>query len=245
MLDDGLHIVSVPVLAHHRHGIDDDQAVCLGRRAPHLDCWSSLEALHETRTEGNEAAPDCKTTPLTADLTSPSDVTKLFESLGGAVPDILLNNASVSLSQTYIADSDPLKWWADWEVNVHGLYLVTRQWLKALAGKPGTVVNTSSSVSDLVAPNMSSYGASKLAVNRLTEAIQLKHGKQGVRALAFHPGVIASTGMGQTALEQYRNNLIDTVDLAAGTALYLTTPEAGFLDGRFVYSIWNMERVPN
>jgi hypothetical protein len=49
--------------------------------------------------------------------------------------------------------------------------------------------------------------------------------------------------MGQTALEQYRANLIDTVDLAAGTALYLTTPEAGYLDGRFVYSNWNMEHV--
>jgi NAD(P)-dependent dehydrogenase (short-subunit alcohol dehydrogenase family) len=203
----------------------------------------NLDALHETEIEVKDAAPGCKVTPLTADLTSPSDVSKLFESLGGEVPDILLNNAGVSLSQAYITDSDPVKWWADWELNIHGLYLVTRQWLKALAGKPGTVVSTSSSVSDLVAPNMSSYGTSKLAVNRLTEIIQLEYGKQGIRALAFHPGGIASTGMGQTAPEQYRANLIDTVELAAGTALYLTTPEAGFLDGRFVYSNWNMEHV--
>lgn len=31
------------------------------------------------------------------------------------------------------------------------------------------------------------------------------------------------------------------VNLAGGTALYLSTPRAAFLNGRFVYSNWNME----
>lgn len=200
-------------------------------------------ALKETQISVQELAPDCTVYPLVGDLTSPDDVDKLFESLYGAVPDILINNAGISTSQTYIADSDPQNWWNDWQVNVYGTYLVTRAWLRALRGKPGIVVSTSSSVGDLVAPNMSSYGTSKLAVNRFTESIQLEYGKQGVRALAFHPGGIASTGMGQTAPAQYRHRLLDTVDLAAGTALYLTTPEAAYLNGRFVYANWNMEDV--
>jgi NAD(P)-dependent dehydrogenase (short-subunit alcohol dehydrogenase family) len=154
-----------------------------------------------------------------------------------------LNNAGVSLAQTHTADSDTQNWWSDWEVNVHGLYFVTRAWLRALAGKPGVVVSTSSSVGDLAAPNMSSYGTSKMAVNRLTEIIQLEYGKEGVRALAFHPGGTASTGMGQAAPEQYRHRLLDTVDLAAGTALYLTTPKAEYLNGRFVYSNWDIQHV--
>lgn len=33
------------------------------------------------------------------------------------------------------------------------------------------------------------------------------------------------------------------VNLAAGTALYLSTPRAGFLAGRFVFSNWDMEQV--
>lgn len=98
-------------------------------------------------------------------------------------------------------------------------------------------------MSDLIVPNTTAYGTSKLAVNRFTELIQHEYGKQGVRALSFHPGGIASTGMGQRAPQQFKNRLIDTVDLAAGTALYLTTPEATYLDGRFVYSNWNMEEV--
>lgn len=35
----------------------------------------------------------------------------------------------------------------------------------------------------------------------------------------------------------------NTVDLAAGTALYLSTPRAGFLAGRFVFSNWDMEQL--
>ena len=33
------------------------------------------------------------------------------------------------------------------------------------------------------------------------------------------------------------------VDLAAGTALYLSTPAASYLDGRFVYANWDMEKL--
>lgn len=33
------------------------------------------------------------------------------------------------------------------------------------------------------------------------------------------------------------------MDLAAGTALYLSTPRAEFLSGRFVFGNWDMEEV--
>ena len=47
-----------------------------------------------------------------------------------------------------------------------GLYLFTRGYLQALAGKPGVIINVSSSVSDTITPNLSSYATSKAAVNR-------------------------------------------------------------------------------
>ena len=93
---------------------------------------------------------------------------------------------------------------------------------------------------------------------------QAEHAKQGVRCIAFHPGGIAETGMGQTAPPQFRSRLYDTgltippdyflqpvtnrharktVDLAGGTALYLSTEPASFLSGRFVFSNWDMEQV--
>lgn len=33
------------------------------------------------------------------------------------------------------------------------------------------------------------------------------------------------------------------MNLAGGTAVYLSTPRAGFLSGRFVFSNWDMEQL--
>ena len=211
----------------------------------------SLGALQTASDEVIAIAPGCKVKSIAADLVSESAVGQVFEALPG-LPDVVINNAGVSLSQTHVADSDPDAWWRDWEVNVKATYLVTRAYLRAFQQQhqqpstktqQGTIVNLSSSVSDLVSPNMSSYGASKTAVNRFTETVQLEYGGRGIRCLAFHPGGIASTGMGKTAPEQFRKRLIDTVDLAAGTALYLSNPRANYLNGRFVYANWDMEKV--
>ena len=203
----------------------------------------AADALTQTQDEVHKLVPGVKIATTTADLTSPKAVETLFEKINPEVPDILLNNAGISLAAAHLGDTDPKLWWGDWEVNVHGFYLVARAWLRALNGRPGTLIATSSSVSDLVNPNMSSYGTSKMAVNRIVEMIQCEYGEKGVRAIALHPGGIASTGMGQNAPEQYRNRLVDTVDLAAGAALYLATPASSFLDGRFVYSNWDFEQL--
>lgn len=36
---------------------------------------------------------------------------------------------------------------------------------------------------------------------------------------------------------------MNIVNLAAGTALYLSSQRAAFLNGRFVYANWNMEQL--
>ena len=133
------------------------------------------------------AAPNCAVTSVAADVTDPASVHRLFNSLS-RTPDILVNNAGVYMSQDSILNSDIEKWWAGWvriephvhfgvdrellinaifkEINVKGLYICTRTYLCALAGKPGVILNVSSSVSDTVSPNLSSYATSKTAVNR-------------------------------------------------------------------------------
>lgn len=170
-------------------------------------------------------------------------MTSIFNALpAGTPPDILVNNAGIN-ADFKIVDSDPAKWWRDFEVNVKGTYLVTRAYLRLLNGRPGTILNVSTSISDAVLPNMSSYATSKHAINRFTECVQLEHGHQGVRCVAFHPGGIASTGMGQRAPLQFRGSLLDTPELAAGTALYLSTSEASYLNGRLVFADWDLEEV--
>ena len=118
-----------------------------------------------------------------------------------------------------------------------------RAYLTALAGRPGTIINTSSGASSGVAPGFSGYSGSKASVNRLTEYINAEHGEQGVRCFAYHPGAIGTTDMGQTAPEWLAPYLIDTVELAAGTCLYLVSPRADYLRGRYVSANWDLEEV--
>ncbi|KAJ4344865.1 uncharacterized protein N0V89_012609 [Didymosphaeria variabile] len=201
------------------------------------------KALDATKAEVETQNPGVSVIAVAADVTTEDAVSAIFAALpGGRAPDILINNAGIN-ADFQIAESDPAKWWRDFEVNLKGTYLVTRAYLRLLDGKPGTIINVSTSISDAVLPNMSSYATSKHAVNRFTESVQLEYGAQGVRCMAFHPGGIASTGMGQRAPLQFRGSLLDTPELAAGTALYLSTPGASYLNGRLVFADWNMEEV--
>lgn len=201
------------------------------------------KALDSTKAAVEALSPGVSVTTVAADVTTEDAVARIFEALpAGPAPDILINNAGIN-ADFFIADSDPAIWWRDWEVNVKGTYLVTRAYLRLLDGKPGTILNVSTSISDNVLPNMSSYATSKHAVNRFTESVQLEYGAQGVRCVAFHPGGIATTGMGQRAPEQFRGSLLDTPELAAGTALYLSTPETSYLNGRLIFADWNMEEL--
>ena len=49
--------------------------------------------------------------------------------------------------------------------------------------------------------------------------------------------------MGESAPDYFKPYLYDSLELAGGTAVYLSTPRAGFLDGRFVFSNYDMERL--
>lgn len=75
--------------------------------------------------------------------------------------DILVNNAGVLEKFTPIGESDIDAWWATWEVNIKGTYLVTRALLSLmLKGGDKIIVNLSS-----IGAHMLGKGASAYQVN--------------------------------------------------------------------------------
>ncbi|KAH7303073.1 hypothetical protein B0I35DRAFT_465857 [Stachybotrys elegans] len=201
-------------------------------------------ALDATAAEVQKEAPDCKIIGVAADVSHDDAPDKVFAAVpAGVIVDVLVNNAGVNSCVMLVADSEPGAWWRDWEVNVKATYLFTRAYLKSLNGDAGVIVNVTTCVADMIVPYMTAYGGSKMAINRFTQMVQAEYGAQGVRCVCVHPGGIESTGIGQAAPEQFKGTLLDTVDLAAGTVLYLSTPEASYLDGRMVLADWNMEKV--
>jgi NAD(P)-dependent dehydrogenase (short-subunit alcohol dehydrogenase family) len=96
--------------------------------------------------------------------------------------DVVVNNAAHQEPYSSMLDADPDTYWKTWEVNVHGLFNMTRAFLpiqlatRANHGGLATMINVSSSGALSVRKGGASYRTSKLAVLRWTEALNEEHG---------------------------------------------------------------------
>lgn len=77
--------------------------------------------------------------------------------------------------------------------------------------------------------------------SRFTEFISADASKLGlsVTAICYHPGGI-KTGLAANMGPGMDFLFTDTPELAAGTAVWLTSGQADFLDGRYVSATWDM-----
>lgn len=208
------------------------------------------EPLEETKRRILELAPDCKVQVFGGiDIANQAIVKKLFDSLTTA-PDVLVSNAAVSLGTATVADSDPANWAAEININVNGTYLMAQAYLSkfhATDKKSGTIINVSSNASWRYIPGRSSYAATKVATNNISEYIhreeEANHGGR-VRCFAMHPGgVLTEMASGDDIPEDIKRILIDKPALPGGTAVWLSTERAAFLGGRFVPATWDMEEL--
>jgi 3-oxoacyl-[acyl-carrier protein] reductase len=109
--------------------------------------------------------------------------------------DILYNNAAVM--STYHEDYWDHSWndWMDtFRVNVFAMYSLCSAFIPPMIERGfGRVINLTSGIKDQ--PELAPYGASKWAVNKLTDDIAAKLAKTGVRINTLDPGWL-STDMG-------------------------------------------------
>ena len=110
-------------------------------------------------------------------------------------------------------------------------------------GKAAAIIMTSSAASYHTVPTLSSYAVSKAALNRITEYIASESRADGVQAIALHPGGIAGTEMTSKAPDYMQSFFTETPELAAGTIVYLSTPHAMYLSGRYVDARWDLEEL--
>ena len=132
----------------------------MGRNAPSLTALASV--LH---------AP---TLVAAGDISSAADASQILKQAVhrfGKV-DVLINVAGSMNQDTITGDVEPHTWWRDFEVNVHGTYNMVHYFIAATGGK-GTVINVVSMGASFLVPGISSYSASKLAVVKLGEYLDL------------------------------------------------------------------------
>ncbi|EKG20922.1 hypothetical protein MPH_01786 [Macrophomina phaseolina MS6] len=115
-------------------------------------------------------------------------------------------------------------------------------------GNGKIVLNVSTAVMHMRSPGHSVYSSSKLAFTHMTKHLQWEVDQlpgAPVRIHSFNPGVIFTPGARKTgASEEILAHFpFDDGSLPEGFAVWLASPAAAFLKGRFAWSSWDVEEL--
>ncbi|KAI8932948.1 hypothetical protein NX059_010417 [Plenodomus lindquistii] len=169
------------------------------------------------------------------------DVSEIFD---GRL-DVLINNAGYLSRFAGIPETDPDDWWRDWEVNVKGVYLVTRSFWPLLLKSNLRIIINVTSMGALKNPTYgTAYGGAKLAGMQFTEHIDQDHGvgKDSMLVIAVHPGSV-KTELALGLPDDYHEILNDEPALAGDTMVWLTRGRREWLGGRYISANWDMEQL--
>jgi NAD(P)-dependent dehydrogenase (short-subunit alcohol dehydrogenase family) len=159
--------------------------IALGARS---DC-SSVEAeiLSAAETSGKKAPRILKIKLDVMDYTSVESAAKEIENTFPRL-DILINNAAYLSTWLTIADSEPEEYWRNYEINLRGVYWVTKAILPILLREgEKTILNVSSRGAHAIHAGASGYQATKFALLRFTEYLMVENAEQGLLAYCVHP----------------------------------------------------------
>jgi 3-oxoacyl-[acyl-carrier protein] reductase len=184
------------------------------------------------------------TLAVTADVRDASAVSDaVSQALGdfGQI-DVLVNNAGI-YPNTPILDMDEGDWDAVFDVNVKGMFLVSRAVARAMVdrGNAGRIVNISSGAAESGRIGAAHYCASKAAVNMFTKVLALELAPHGIVVNAVGPGLIEVPGW---SLDQdYIDTIVSTNPMrrigqpadVARAVLYLASPSATYITGTILY----------
>jgi NADP-dependent 3-hydroxy acid dehydrogenase YdfG len=123
---------------------------------------------------------------------------KIEASTGGHGVDVLVNSAGFALSGPVevLRDADVRR---QFDTNVFGTLNLIRTVLPAMRERgSGRVINISSLVGRITFPGMGVYGASKYAVEALSDALRQEAAGFGIKVVVIEPGFVA-TAIGEAA----------------------------------------------
>lgn len=131
---------------------------------------------------------------VVTDVTEPSSV----ESMVGQVMaeqgriDVVINNSGVGGPSGRLWEVDPNEWRSTFDVNVFGVFSVSRAVLPVLIGRgSGSIVIVGSISGKRPLFGRSSYTTSKMALVGLTRTLAAEAGPEGVRVNLVSPGFVA------------------------------------------------------
>jgi len=182
---------------------------------------------------------------LQADISKPSDISRLFAETQRAFGrlDILVNNAAV-FEFARLEDIDEGQFRRQFDTNVMGVLLATREALRYFDRNGGSVINIGSAISTLTPPQTVIYTATKGAIDAITRSLSKELGSRKIRVNSINPGTVRTEGtieagiMGSEMQKNYElqtplGRYAEPEDIAP-LAVFLASSDSAWLTGELI-----------
>lgn len=154
--------------------------------------------------------------------------------------DILVNNAGVYEFAPLESVSED-SFHKQFNLNVMGLLLTTKEASKYFGAAGGSVVNVSSVVSTLTPPASSIYSATKASVDAVTKILAKELGPRKIRVNSVNPGMVITEGLQSAGMAEgdFRKNIEATTPLGrigqpddiAPAVVFFASDDASWITG--------------
>ena len=137
-----------------------------------------------------------KAIAVQANVAKQAEIERLFAETKKAFGrlDILVNNAGVYEFLPLEAVTEE-HFHKQFDLNVLGLILASREAAKHFGPAGGSIINISSLAGPMPVPNGSVYSATKAAVDAVTKALAKELGPRKIRVNAINPGMVETEGV--------------------------------------------------
>lgn len=184
-----------------------------------------------------------KAIAVQADVSKEEDIKRLFAETKKAFGrlDILVNNAGVyafAPLQQITADL----FHQQFNLNVLGLLLTTKEAVNYFGPEGGSVINISSAVTTLYPPASSTYTATKASVDAITVILSKELGPKNIRVNAINPGMIDTEGVQSAGFlgSDFEKGIVAQTPLGrigqpddiSPAAVFLASAESKYLTGQ-------------
>jgi NAD(P)-dependent dehydrogenase (short-subunit alcohol dehydrogenase family) len=130
-------------------------------------------------------------TAFPGDISSAESLDGLVEAIRAKTGrlDYLVHSAGV-YRKAPIAGMDERDWDEIFDVNVKGIFLLTRMLLPLMNGAGGSILNIASTLAYQTSPGTAAYAASKAAVVSLTRSMAREFSEMNIRVNCICPGIV-------------------------------------------------------
>ncbi|HWB07997.1 MAG TPA: glucose 1-dehydrogenase [Pirellulales bacterium] len=189
---------------------------------------------------------DGKAVAVQADMTKPEQIERLFAEAKRAFGrlDVLVNNAGVYEFGS-IEQVTGEHFHKQFDLNVLGLLLATKEAVKHFGSEGGSIINISSVVATAAPPNTSVYSATKAAVNAITRSLSQELGSRHIRVNSINPGMVETEGLHAAGIPEsdFRKQVEAQTPLGrigqpgdiAPAAVFLASNDSSWITGESFY----------